>query len=101
MRRDEGKAVGLEAVEIVLLEVSVKYLLVFGRVGPDLSSVRTLVLRAADFAGQVSFAAGVGFQEVAAVGAEDERSNGGHVCGMSLITCNLLVCEYVGLSICL
>ena len=30
VRRDEGKAVGLEAVEMVLLEVSVKYPLVFG-----------------------------------------------------------------------
>lgn len=62
MRRDEGKAVGLEAVEMVLLEVSVKYPLVF--VPADLMiflSIHTLVLRAADFAGQVSFTAGVGF----------------------------------------
>ena len=28
MRRDEGKAVGLEAVEMVLLDVSVKVILV-------------------------------------------------------------------------
>ena len=97
MRRDEGKAVGLEAVEMVLLEVSVKYPISIwsSRSGYFFSSLHTLVLRAADFAGQECFAAGVGFQEVAAVGAEDERSNGGHVCGMCLITCKFLVCEYV------
>ena len=90
VRRDEGKAVGLEAVEMVLLEVSVKYPISIwsSRSGYFFSSLHTLVLRAADFAGQVSFAAGVGFQEVAAVSAENERSNGGHVCGMRLITCN-------------
>lgn len=42
--------------------------------------MHTFVLRAADFAGQVSFATGVGFEQVAAVGAEDEGSNGGHGC---------------------
>lgn len=37
MRRDEGKAVGLEAVEMVLLEVSVKYELVFGQANVGIS----------------------------------------------------------------
>jgi len=40
--------------------------------------VLTFVLRAADFAGQICLAAGVGFEKVAAVGAENEGSNGSH-----------------------
>ena len=63
-------------------------------------SIHTLVLRAADFAGQVSFTAGVGFQEVAAVGAEDERSNGGHVCGKSLVTCKFWFVNKLARDIC-
>jgi len=47
--------------------------------------MHTLVLRAADFAGQECFAAGICFQEVAAVGAEDEGSNGGHFCGLYVV----------------
>lgn len=38
----------------------------------------TFILRAADFACEVGFAAGVGLEEVAAVGAEDEGSDGCH-----------------------
>lgn len=60
-------------------------------------SLHTFVLRAADFAGQVSFAASVGFEKVAAVGAEDEGSNGGHFCGMCLITCDFLFVNMFGL----
>ena len=90
VRRDGGKAVGSEALGIVLLEVSAY------RSGCTLS-LHILVSRAADFASQSSFTAGVGFREVVAVGAEDERSNGSHVSGMRLITCKFLGCECVGL----
>jgi hypothetical protein len=43
-------------------------------------SIPTFVLRAADFAGQICLAAGVGFEKVTAIGTEDEGSNGGHFC---------------------
>jgi hypothetical protein len=61
--------------------------LLFGQadLGISLYSMHTFVLRAADFAGQECFAAGVGFEQVAAVGAEDEGSNGGHVCGLYVV----------------
>jgi len=85
VRSDEGKAVGLDAVEMVLLEVSARLKHIIQPIQSACLS-HTFVLRAADFAGQVSFAAGVGFQKVAAVGTEDERSNGGHVCSYYLIT---------------
>lgn len=42
------------------------------------TSPRTFVLRAANFAGQVGFAAGVRLKKITAVGAEYERSNRSH-----------------------
>lgn len=95
MRSDEGKAVGLEAVEIVLLDVSLRSPLVSNQSCWSDIYMHTFVLRAADFAGQVGFAAGVGFEQVATVGAENERSNGGHVCGMSPITCDVWLVDKV------
>jgi hypothetical protein len=41
VRRDEGKAVGLEAVEMVLLEVSVEYELVFDQADLAVSCLDT------------------------------------------------------------
>jgi hypothetical protein len=38
----------------------------------------TFILRAADIACEKSFAASVGFQQITAVRAEDQRSDGGH-----------------------
>jgi hypothetical protein len=83
VRRVEGNAVGLEAVVMVLLEVSAgcQYV-VEGCVSHVKSAIPTFVLRAADFAGQVCLAAGVGFEKVAAVGTKNEGSNGGHFCGV-------------------
>lgn len=44
----------------------------------------TFILRAADFACEVGFPAGVGFEEITAVGAEDEGPNGCHGEGVRL-----------------
>jgi hypothetical protein len=82
VRRVEGKAVGLDAVVMVLLEVSVGRQYVVESVRLCKDAMLTFVLRAADFASQVCLAAGVGFEKVAAVGTEDEGSNGGHLCGV-------------------
>jgi hypothetical protein len=82
VRRVEGNAVGLEAVVMVLLEVSVDGECLFKSVCFCSDPIGTFVLCAADFAGQVCLAAGVCFEKVAAVGTEYEGSNGGHFCGI-------------------
>lgn len=46
----------------------------------------TLVLCAADVASQEGLAAGVGFEKVTAVCAEDKGSDGGHGCDRCLLT---------------
>jgi hypothetical protein len=84
VRRVEGNAVGLEAVVMVLLEVSAGCQYVYKSVCFCCDPIGTFVLRAADFAGQVCLAAGVGFEKVAAVGTKNEGSNGGHFCGVLL-----------------
>lgn len=88
MRREEGNAVGFEAVWMVLLEVSMSSQYnAAASISLTFGFMHTFVLRAADFASQVGLAAGVGFQKVAAIRAKDERSNGGHVCDRCMITC--------------
>ena len=58
--------------------------------------ILTFVLRAADFAVQVCLAAGVGFEKVTAVGAENEGSDGGHYCDIwSYHVERNIACEYV------
>lgn len=95
VRRLEGKAVGLDAVVMVLLEVSVDCQYTVLRAYSCKDHILTFVLRAADFAVQVCLAAGVGFEKVTAVGTENERSNGGHFCGVrSYHVEKNVACEY-------
>lgn len=110
MRSVEGKAEGLEAVVMVLLEESCNSESVsvwasgsvsfFGSIfivlwdQEDLE--HTFILRAADFACEVGFAGSVGFEEVAAVGAEDERSNGCHGDEMNSQAVVCVACECAG-----
>jgi hypothetical protein len=80
VRRVEGNAVGLEAVVMVLLDVSVGCQYVVESACSCRNVILTFVLCAADFASQVCLAAGVGFEKVTAVGTENKGSNGGHFC---------------------